>query len=278
MSKPAEIELSDIQAWLHTFVVEPGSNKEALQAAESKAGFQPGSAEALILPSPTLAPQERIQIYRGMYLMRMEEALEIDFPAIAERLGSKVFRELVASYVRTYPSQSYTLDHLGRKFAQYLSEIDYNKEGEFLKEFAELEWSLCVVAIAEDTPTLAMTDLADLNPDDFVHIRLTPAKSIQTWTFEHNVNESYKAWMKDLKPPTVRKETNRVVVWRSDLQVWRMDLSESALHFLEQLLQGVCLGQALDNTIEKFDESEEQLFAWFQNWVKEEFFSHYELS
>lgn len=277
MSKQAEPKLNDIQAWLHTFVVQPGTTEEALAAAEAKAGFASGSAEELVLPSPTLAPKERIQIYRRMYLLRMYDALEIDFPTIAERLGPEPFRKVVANYVESHPSQSYTLDHLGRDFAAFIKHETDLSHSEALAELAQLEWSLCVVAIAENSPSLGLEALASVEPDSFLELTFTPINALQLWQFEYNVNSYYSAWSRDEELPELEKSPTNLVVWRQNLRAWRRELSTPAYTFLSHLVGGLCLGQALDRVIEGSGQSEEQLFEWFQGWVGDGLFSNFTL-
>lgn len=277
MSNRAEPELREIQAWLHTFVVEPGTSQQALEAAEAKAGFETGSAETLILPSPTLAPQERLEIYRGMYLLRMEEAMEIDFPAIQDRVGKRKFSSLVADYVRSYPSTSYTLDHLGRGFSEYLFHSNACDEGAFLSELASLEWAICMAGIAHDSPYLTLESLAEVDPERFVEMRLECVPALQLLTFQHNVNEVYRAWCGTDEWISVRSESTRLVVWRHKLDVWRQDLTVEAYELLEQLCAGLPLGNALDLVIDRHQIGEQECFEWFQNWLKEGFFSRYRL-
>ena len=278
MPTPVEPELTDIQAWLHTFVVEPGNDKQALRAAEKKAGFDSGSAEELILPSPTLNPQQRIQIYRGMYLLRMEEALTIDFPTILEHLGQSKFKTTVANYVRSFPSQSYTLDHLGRHFSQYLKDTDCAGEGQFLSELAQLEWSMCEVAIAHDSPTLEMSDLASVVSENFVYLQLTPIPALQALSFEYNVNAIFKAWNAEKPWPKSEVSPTHLVVWRHEQQVWRMELSNLAFDFFQNLQNGLCLGRSLDATLDKFSADEETLFGFFQTWITEGFFQTFTMT
>jgi hypothetical protein len=266
-------ELREIQAWLHTFVVEPGDQRKALQAAERKAGFDSGSAEELILPSPTLTPRERIQIYRGMYLLRMAEALEIDFPSIVWYVGQSNFKKLVSTYVENYPSQSYTLDHLGRHFADFLAEYNWNSEGKALSSLARLEWSMCVVAVAHDCPSLSMADLASAPEEEFLNMRFQPIKALELHTFQHNVNEVYKAWIAEEPPIVLTDSEIHLVCWRHELKVWRMELNDAAFCFLRCLCQGLPLGRSIDSTLESHNDSEETLFGWFQNWVGEGFFT-----
>lgn len=272
-----EPELRDIQAWLHTFVVASGSSQEALRAAEQEAGFDSGSAESLILPSPTLSPQERIQIYRGMYLLRMEEALEIDFPAVQARVGKKAFFDLVRDYVEAHPSHSYTLDHLGRYFSDFLRQCNALDEGVFLAELAALEWSICETAIAPNSSALDMADMASVASDRFVDLTFTPVPALRVHRFGHNVNEIYRRWSQDDSWLEVEEEETFVVVWRQDLDVWRRELEPGAYDFLSYLLQALPLGEALDRTLEAKQLSEEQCFEWFQQWLEEGFFCRYQM-
>jgi len=261
-------KLHEIQAWLHTFVVQPGEQEAALRAAEEKAGLKAGSADDLVLPSPTLTPQERLQIYRGMYLLRMQEALEIDFPAARWYLGDARFESLVASYVHRYPSRSYTLDHLGKHFATFLRE----EISEAVSELAALEWSLCMVAIAHDAPSLSMTDLAGIPEERFLDLRFQPVHALELHQFEYNANTVYKCWNNGSPQISLQAESCNLVCWRHELKVWRLELSDSAFHFLTGLCQGKSLGESLGETIEEYQETEEQLFEWFQSWVLEGFF------
>lgn len=272
---PGQPDLSDIQAWLHTFVVEPGDQAQALRAAENKAGFTEGSAESLILPSPTLSPRERIQIYRGMYLLRMQEALEIDFPTIQWYVGEQVFKDLVARYVQKYPSNSYTLDHLGRHFSKFLEEHDPNGLGKPLGELARLEWSLCSVAIAHDAVPITMVDLASVPEEQFLNLHFRPVHALEILNFDYNVNQAYKAWSSGEEPIELHPAPTHVVCWRHELKVWRMELSEASHCFLRSLIDGITLGQSIDCTLERYEETEETLFEDFQNWLKEGFFASF---
>jgi hypothetical protein len=66
----------------------------------------------VILPSRTLEPADRVGIYQGMYLMRMEEALESDYPGLKHLLGGHAWSALVRDYVAAHPSVTYTLNRL----------------------------------------------------------------------------------------------------------------------------------------------------------------------
>ena len=76
-------DLAAIQSWMQAVIVSDSEIPEE-------------EARQLVLPSKTLTPSERIDIYRGMYVPRMVEALEIDYPALAHYLGEDGFFNLVS--------------------------------------------------------------------------------------------------------------------------------------------------------------------------------------
>src|SRR5205085_1711868 len=78
-------------------------------------------ARAVVLPSKTLSALERLDIYRDMYVPRMEEALAIDYPALKHFLGPEEFMRVVARYVDIHPSRSHTLNRLGDHLPEFLA-------------------------------------------------------------------------------------------------------------------------------------------------------------
>lgn len=270
MSIPSEPSLEALQAWLHTFIVEPGTNREALLAAESKSGLAVGSADSLIRASATLTPVERLEIYRNMYLLRMEEALEIDFPAVQARVGAQTFSRLVGEYVTAYPSHSYTLDHLGSHFPEFLRTCRLDEPAEIVSELASLEWAMCVVSTAHDSSVL---NLADIDPERVLELRFHSVPALRTLTFRHNTNALYREWSLDEKWPQVESQLTHLVIWRHDLETWRLDLKAAEFQFLELLRTGHPLGEALDMVLESHSISEEDCFERFQEWLHEGMFS-----
>lgn len=273
----SEPKLSEIQAWLHTFVVEPGDTHAALRAAEGKAGFSEGSADSLILPSHSLQPIERLSIYRRMYLLRMTAALVDDFPAVQEYLGGPRFRQLAAEYVQQYPSRSFTLDHLGRHFAKFLLEFHQNEEGPWLSELAQLEWALCEIFGERDSSVLSMLDLSVVEPDDFDKILLEGIPALRLLEFEHDLYPLYKDWSSDLGISPPQKALSWLICWRQNHELWRAPLSEEKRNFLVALLQGQSLGAAIDSSLQGQNCTEDQLFEWFQTWVDDGIFSGFSL-
>lgn len=268
-----QVELRELQTWLQTFIVTPGGSREAIEAAERAAGLEQGSAERMVLPSRTLTPLQRLEIYRGMYLLRMEEALSIDYPAVRHLVGAEAFFSLVADYVEVHPSRSYTLDHVGRHFSEFLARSSHSQAG-LLGDLARLEFAMCEVFHEPETPVLSPLDLAAIAPDDWEWARLEPIAALRLLETDYPANEYFTAYNNDRQPPAdLGPRANRVVVWRQQFKVWRMPLEPAAMQLLQLLASGLPLGQALGTTAAASPLAEEQLFDWFSSWVGEGMFS-----
>lgn len=74
------------------------------------------------LPGPKLSPSACLAIYQRSYILRLRKCLEEQFPASRHALGSTLFADFADEYLRAYPSDSYTLHELGRRFPKWLED------------------------------------------------------------------------------------------------------------------------------------------------------------
>jgi hypothetical protein len=62
--------LERVQRWMQTCILNQGTAEEAITSEPAQAAVPADQARELVLPSKTLAPLERLDIYREMYLLR----------------------------------------------------------------------------------------------------------------------------------------------------------------------------------------------------------------
>mgnify|MGYP000958546160 CR=1 FL=1 len=55
-----------------------------------------------------------------MYLLRMRDGLEVDYPALADYMGHHAFTDMVREFIQVYPSRSYTLNRLSDPLPKFL--------------------------------------------------------------------------------------------------------------------------------------------------------------
>jgi hypothetical protein len=267
----AELPLDKLQRWMQSVVVHPGDLETALSATDAQAELPRTDVDRVILPSKTLRPEERVGIYHGMYLLRMEEALATDYPGLKHFLGDQAFFELVRDYVQEHPSRSYTLNRLGDRLPDYVARAGRVKRRFFCADLARLELAVTQAFDAEETPCLSESGVAAVPEESWGKAVLQPVASLRLVTCRYNANDylqSLKAERHD--HPRPRLKNGSLAVFRRDYVVYRLELTRDAHALLADLAAGRPLGQAVAASLARGRRarvSEDDLFRWFRQWV-----------
>jgi hypothetical protein len=267
--------LDRIQRWMQTLILDQGSCEQAIASERAQAEIPADVARGMVLPSKTLTSFERLDIYREMYLLRMEEALATDYPAVKRFLGDDEFMRLVARYVEVYPSASYTLNRLGDRFPDFIAAEEVLPKKDFCRELSRLEYALTCVFDAPESAPLSSEAVQAVPPDVWEHARLKPIEAFRLLEFDYPVSQ-YLGWVdeENPKPRLVRKKT-WVVGYRRDYHVHRLDLTEPAFTLLSALAAGKTVGEGImDIMTRKWRPAvkQSQLFEWFRDWMSEGLF------
>jgi hypothetical protein len=278
-----EVRLPALQGWMQSVVVHPGTAAEALESDAAQAHVPASRLGEVILPSRTLTPAERVSIYHGMYLLRMEEALASDYGALKHFLGDDGFFELVRGYVQAHPSRSYTLNRLGDHLPGYVHTATGLPRREFCHDLARLELAVSQVFDAEETPCLTEAEVAAVAPEEWERARLRTVAAFRLLSFRYPVNaylESVRNEDHDHHPRAKAKDT-WVAVYRRDFAVWRHDLTRPAHDLLADLVAGKPLGEAVSAALGRGGRrapTQDELFRWFREWVSGGVFRSVELA
>jgi len=272
---PERPDLDRLQRWMHEVVVHPGTVEDAV-AAEAAAREIPASdLEKVIRPSQSMTSAERIGVYHGMYLMRMEEALEADYPVIRYHIGDQQFSHLVRAYVQRHPSTSYTLNRLGDHVPQFFLDHPEWPQAAFLHDLARLELAMTEVFDERETPVLGAGDLESVAPESWENSRLRPIAALRVLDFRYSVIPHLEAFHNDQPTPSPRRRASWVVVYRRDYSVLRLELSRAEHDLLLSLVGGFPLGEALATAAaaQKSARQQQKIFRWFRTWISEGLFS-----
>jgi len=221
---------------------------------------RPEDVAQRILPSRTLTPVERVEIYRGMYPMRMSEALGTDYAAIVHFLGHHAFEHLVEDYTQLFPSRSYTFNRFGDHFPEFLAK--HTKVQRAYVELARLELAITHVFDEEEVPLL--TELGGLDLDS----TLPTIPALRVLSFSYDVDALFDAFHAKTTAKPKRVKTY-MVVFRKDYAVRRRKITQREHTFLRALSEGKTLGDA----IALVSPTQEELFAWFRDWNAAGFFA-----
>jgi len=264
-----DLALGGLQQWLQAVIVHPGTVDQAL-AARGAAALVPASrTDRVVLPSARLSAPQRVGVYHGMYLTRMREALESDYPGLARFLGPAAWERLVQSYVEAHPSRSTTLNVLGQDLPDFARTARVRRPA-FCRDLARLEWAVTEVFDAPETPPLTEAALAAVAPGEWERARLVPVAALRLVVLEHDAGAHLDALRegKRRRPP-VRRRRNRVVVCRRNYAVFRREQPAAAFALLEDLVKGLTVGRALARAVDRRGArlGADEAFRLFHDWA-----------
>jgi hypothetical protein len=271
--------LASLQRWMQAVIVHPGETGEALRGVEAKRQVPPSRVGEVLLPSKTLGPEERLAIYHGMYLVRMEEALASDYPGLKHFLGDDRFRDLVRDYVQAHPSRSYSLNPLGLHLPEFVADHFPGRHRAFLADLARLERAMATAFDADETPRIGEADIAAVPPEAWKSARLKTVAGFSLLSLRYPVDEYLQGVIDEVHDhPRPRLKGSWVAVYRRDYAVYRLSLSRPAHDLLADLAAGRPLGQAIARVqSHRRRVSEHELFRWFRDWVSVGIFSRIKL-
>jgi hypothetical protein len=274
-----DLPLARLQRWMQDVIVHPGPVEDGVRLPAAQASVPADRVAEVILPSPTLTPEERLSIYHGMYPLRMRDALRSDYPGLEHFLGEEGFFGFVADYVRSFPSRSYTLNRLGDHVPEFIRRRKGLKHREFLLDLARLERAMSEAFDAEETPRLGEAEVQAVPAEAWTRARLVPVASLRLLELRYPAN-AYLDSLKDEehRHPRPTRKDGWVAVYRRDYAVYRQDLTRAGFALLKDLAAGKALASALKAVGRRGGRppGEDQLFRWFREWVGAGLFSRIE--
>ncbi len=264
--------LARVQRWMQACIVAEGSVEQAIRTSSATKEFPASRAPGLIRPSRTLAPLERLDIYRGMYELRLTEALRTDYPGLAHFLGAEQFVELARLYITAHPSSSYTLNRLGDGLPGFLEDVEGLPRPRLAQDLARLELATTFVFDEEESPTAGPGAISRFSYQQWDDLRFTPIRALRLVELSFPAHRYLEALRSDDTPPRLRPAQTRLVVYRRDFHVFYLPLSRPAYALLQSLCEGLTLGEAVQSMFDAGGTGEGPVYEWFRNWFTERLF------
>ncbi len=250
--------LRDVQRWMQARIL-PGGGATASEASVA------------LCPQGGAPGVERLAVYAGGYLARVEEALAEVYPAVRQVLGHGVFTELAQAYAAQVPSHDYNLSFAGRHLAEFLSAWPRTRELPFLPDLARLEWAVSEAFHAFEVPPLALETLADHPVEAWDQLRLGFQPSVRCVTSVWPILDIWEARTRPVD--TVRialvDRPQQVLVARRGMQVVCAPLTPWQAQFLTFLLAGQSLGAACQQLAEAAGEAPVPVADWCAAWARD---------
>ncbi len=280
MMDPTDVDLTAVQRWMQSVLMHPQGIVPGLQSpsAQSNLSITWDDLEQVVAPSPTLSGAQRLAIYHHGYFARLFECMSKQFPALQHALGEELFREFTRIYLYDYPSTSYTLAELGRRFPDFLEETrpDRNAPPEareswpdFMIELARLEWTTFAIFDGPGTEGMSLpakaewTQLIDADPTR----PLALAPCLRVFQCSYPVHDYYHAVRRGQAPELPLPQETWLAVTRKDFRVGIYALQPLQYAFLNAMQEGQTVCQAIASATAAGNLTDDTLRARLRTWL-----------
>jgi len=223
------MKLSDTQARFQALVTARDS-VEAIVARDAQAR---ASVEEMVVGDARLSAVDRLDVYAGMYFVRIHDVLAQELARTAAVLGAEAFHGLVTDYLAACPPSHPSLREAGARLPDFLAGHPLAAERPWLAELARLERARLEVFDGPDAAPVTMAALREVPPERFglIRFRLIPAHRLLTNRFA--VSEIWRSDGPGDAPPRAEPET--LIVWRRDVTVFHRPADADEARWLPAL-------------------------------------------
>jgi hypothetical protein len=282
----ASDQLRRVQQWMQAVITHPEGVEAGVESAAAREQLDVDARQlaTVIEPSAALTSAERLDIYARAYFARLIECLRDEYPILARTLGEELFDAFAVDYLGRYPSRSYTLNRLGASFADDLRETASAEDAAwatFLVDLARLEWTFNEVFDGpgtEQSGTLDAAALEAIEPAAWPRLRLVPVPCLRLLTCSYPVNAYYSALRAGEEPRFPDAVPSFVAISRRNYIVERHDLEETEFDLLASLVNGKCVGDAIEQLAvagqsrAMTNDLSKSIRQWFERWGQFGFF------
>ena len=161
----------------------------------------------------------RLAIYGDGYSLRLIEALQANYPALAKLLGDDEFPILGAAYVQANDSHFRSVRYYGAGLPDFLTTQMPFAKSPLLAELARWEWTMTEVFDAADAEPIGVEALAAVHPESWPELRFDLHPSVRRLGLFWNAPQIWKALTSDEERPkaAVLAEPGQWALWRQGL-------------------------------------------------------------
>ncbi len=237
-----------------------------------------GNSESLFAGAPSLSAAQGLGIYQSAYQARLCECLENEYPVLRKTVGEDAFRQFATSYLRRFPSTSYTLGRLSERFIDYFRDTrlprsttieDAPDWADYVIDIATLEHTINQVFNgpgAETRRRIGPADLARIAAVDWPHIRFNCDPSLRLLELRFPVHLQLQSDRCETVRRGLQPQRTLLAVFRRRYAVRWNELSNLAFGVLQKLLGGEALGSAI-TAAAVLDGADEQMILDAMRWI-----------
>jgi hypothetical protein len=136
------VKLLAAQQWFASIITRPIDLNSRMDPISPSGRPMKEEAADYILPSPTLKPAQRIQIYNQQYWWRLINTMQDIYPLVTRLFGFEGFNQnLAVPYLVKYFPNHWSLNILGDRFPLWIEEEYHEKDYDLVYNSALVDWA-----------------------------------------------------------------------------------------------------------------------------------------
>jgi len=228
--------------------------------------------EAHVVGTERVPIATRLAIYGDGYRARLAEALQVNFPVLSELLGEVDFETLATAYIRTHDSPFFSIRYYGNALSEFLTSEPGYSGAPVLAELARWEWAMTEVFDASDADPIAVSDLAQVAPENWAELRFEWHPSMRRLALSWNAPQIWKAVSDETEVPEVvfSPEPVEWLLWRYELRTFFRSFHPGETVALTAAREGQSFGEICALLSEEFGEADAPAKAagFLRDWVE----------
>ena len=217
-------------------------------------------ADQIVCPPHEDTVSARLAIYGEGYELRLQEALQEDYAGLYAWLGEERFNQVTADYIRTCPSQVYSLSEYGAGLEQFLlTHPDYQAD-EAMVEMVRFEWTLSKAQLAPDGIPMTSKRLAEVPLEQWESMCFSFHPSLNLIRLKTNIPQIWLAATAGKSVPDLEINMEAVLwaVWRRHVEIYFSVYDTVEAQVMQALVDGNSLEQACEKL--RLDEAQGSQF------------------
>lgn len=263
--------LMERQEWFASIITRPMKRNSKMNLTSPTGAPMEEEAEKYILPSPTLQPHQRIELYNQQYWWRLLNTLHENFPLTLRLFGYRQFNKKIAiPYLTKFPPNHWSLNLLGERLPEW-AESDYRgADSALVQEALEIDWAYIKGFFAAEHPLaegLQAESPLLLQP----HLTLLSLTHKLPPLRDEIVEVDPKEVDREVFEKLEKKRYNYYVIFRNNFYnvSWK-EIDDAEFQLLSLFENGISISEACQ-WIEESEprirqEAEKNLHLWFQEW------------
>lgn len=273
--------LKETQCWFGGIIARPIDEESRIHPVGLSGRAIKEEAAERIVPSSSLLPFQRMEIYNQQFWWRLLNVLHKEFPFLTRVFGYRDFNAIIGKpYIAKYLPNHWSLSFLGNRLLRWIDEDYHEKDKPFIRDIAALDLAYETTFVAGHNPPIGA------NPQDSLAIterKLHLQPHIVLFAFEYDLfklrneflKESVDYWLDNPFPSSGEKGQYYFILFRNTDNLIDYERIESAEYHLLKCFEG---GSTIDQALEWLETQNEEvnqevaqhLQHWLEGWIVNE--------